>query len=293
MIDATKKDIDNIVYDILRQSKSFDVFPTPVKDIVQFSELYVDTHTSIYSIPNNYIAKNVDKLKAILKNVYGALDRRSRIIYVEPTLSVSKKNFVQLHEVGHEVLPWQRKTFEFVDYRETISYETKIEFETEANFFAQGALFQLDRFNELARNLPLEIKTAMFLSKKFGSSVHAAIRRYAETINKRCALIVLNKEISSPEKLFLRDYFQSKKFTKEFGSIDLPKIFDISWPFVQDHIMGKKFHDKGLLTIITEHSDIDFEYHYFNSGYNVFILMMPTGERIKTRTKIYLTGYDL
>lgn len=292
MIDCTRKDINNIAYDILKQSKSFDVFPTPVTEIINFSELYVDLHAGIHSIPNNYLSKKVDILKGALKKVFGAFDRHRKIIYLEPTLQIPKKNFVQLHEVGHEVLPWQRETFAFVDDQETISYETKIEFEAEANFFASAALFQLDRFENLAKTLPLEIKSTMFLAKRFGASVHASIRRYAETINKRCALIVLNKQISNPDELFLRDFFQSQKFTKEFGLISLPASFDISWPFVQDHIMDKKYHDKGLLPIITKESKIDFEYNYFNNGYNVFILLIPAGERIKTRTKIYLNGYD-
>ncbi len=292
MIDSTQKDIDNVSYDILKQSKSFGVFPTPVSAIIRFTELYVDSKTGLHSIPNNYISKNIDLLKGALKKVFGALDRRKKIIYIDPDMPVPKKNFVELHEVGHEVLPWQRKTFEFIDDHETISHETKIEFEREANFFASSTLFQLNRFEEFARLLPLEIKTPMFLAKKFGSSNHASIRRYAETINKRCALLVLNKEKGSPEQLFMRDYFQSDKFTKEFGTLSLPDSYDISWPFVEDYIIGKRFHENGSITMITEDSDIDFEYQYFNNTYNIFILLIPKGEKIKSRTKIYLKGYE-
>jgi Zn-dependent peptidase ImmA (M78 family) len=119
MIDSTRKDIQDIAYDILKQSKCFDVFPTPVDKIVDYSELYVDSHTGIHSIPNHYISKNIDVLKRALRKVYGVLDRREKKIYIEPDLKIYKKNFVKLHEVGHDVLFWQKDTFEFIDDNET------------------------------------------------------------------------------------------------------------------------------------------------------------------------------
>jgi hypothetical protein len=133
----------------------------------------------------------------------------------------------------------------------------------------------------------------MFLAKKFGSSIHASVRRYAEHSNKRCALLILEKlDIPSSSDLGLRNYFQSRKFTRDFGTIEFPNVFDIKWPFVQDYIMRKKFHDTGIITIVTEDGDNDFEYHFFNNTYNVFVFLSPRGEKNRTRTKIYLKGHD-
>jgi Zn-dependent peptidase ImmA (M78 family) len=286
-------DIEKITYDILKQSKCFDVYPTPVDKIIAFSELYVDTHTGIHSIPNNYISKNVDVLKKALRKVYGALDRRKKIIYLEPDLKIYKQNFIKLHEVGHDVLPWQKKTFEFIDDDQTVHADTEIEYEREANFFASATLFQLDRFEEMVSNLPLELKTTMLLAKKFGSSIHAAIRRYAENSKKRCSLLILDKLPNSTSELKKRNYFKSGFFTKDFGNLELPEVLNTEWPFVQDFFIGKKFHDSGLMTLITDDGDIDFEYHFFNNTYNVFVFILPEGERIKTRTKIYLKGHDV
>lgn len=289
---GTKKDIDNIAYDILKQSKSFGVFPTPVKKIVEFSELYIDPHTGIHHIPNNYISKRIDLLEKAIKKIFGALDRRKKIIYIDPNLPILKRNFVELHEVGHDVITWQHKTFEFIEDHETLSPQTKIEFEAEANYFASASLFQLDRFEDFAQNLPLSIQASMHLSQKFGASVHATLRRYVETSLKRCALIVLNKMDGHSSELQLRDYFQSNKMSKEFGNISMPETFDISWPFVQDYIARRRFHIDGMITIGAENSEVDFDYHYFNNTYNVFILMKPVGEEIKIRSLIYVSGYD-
>ena len=38
---SSKKDIENISFDILKSSKSLDVFPTPIDKILQYSELIV------------------------------------------------------------------------------------------------------------------------------------------------------------------------------------------------------------------------------------------------------------
>lgn len=73
----------------------------------------------------------------------------------------------------------------------------------------------------------------------------------------------------------------------------MPETFDISWPFVQDYVTRRLFHMDGLITIETENSEVDFEYHYFNNTYNVFILIKPSGEEIKNRKIIHVNGYDL
>lgn len=42
MDDFTKKEIDKISYNLLRDSKSLDVFPTPVDQILKYSNFVVD-----------------------------------------------------------------------------------------------------------------------------------------------------------------------------------------------------------------------------------------------------------
>jgi Zn-dependent peptidase ImmA (M78 family) len=284
-------DINKVVYDILKQSKSFDVFPTPVDDIVRFAELQVDKDHSLHTVPNHYISKNVDALKRALRKVFGALDRRQKLIYLEPGLLQVKKHFIQLHEVGHHSLPWQRDTFDYVEDEQSLAPETKDLFEAEANFFASAALFQLDRFESLAEILPLEIKSVRYLAKYFGASIHATIRRYVETINKRCALLVLKVEDGLIPTLSLRNYFQSSRLTMELGRIPVPNDFGIEWPFVVDYIANRIAIDKpeplgscpcDLLQF--------FEYQYFYNRWNVFVLLTPIGERIATRTTIIVNS---
>ena len=81
-----KKDIDDIIFDILKKSKSLDVFPTPVDKIVEYCELNLSNKNEFHEIPRNYIAKNVDAFKRMMKKILGALDREEKVIYIDPTL---------------------------------------------------------------------------------------------------------------------------------------------------------------------------------------------------------------
>jgi Zn-dependent peptidase ImmA (M78 family) len=288
----TRKDIDKIGYDLLKQTKGFDVFPTPVDKIVSFSNLYVDNHTDLSSVSNNFFSKLSDNFTKVLKKVRGVLDREKKTIYLDLSVKEERKRFVKLHEVGHEVLPWQRKLYESIgDDDFTLSPEVKDDFEIEANYFASLVLFQCNRFHELASDLPLEISSPMVLAKKFGASNHAAIRRYVETNPKRCALLVLEKNDSNAITMSctLRNYFQSSHFTKSFGSIKWNSTLNLEdWSFVQDYFSSRRFHKDGELSLSTVNGITDFHYHYFNTTFNAFVLLFPAGEKNKSRTNIII-----
>src|ERR1700741_5616639 len=96
-----KKDIDNIVYDILKKSKSLDVFPTPIDQIVHFCELNLGNSDYFHQIPKNYLAKNLDVFNRMLSKVFGVLDREIKHIYIDPSLPAVKQSFLKLHETGH------------------------------------------------------------------------------------------------------------------------------------------------------------------------------------------------
>lgn len=284
----TKKDIDNIVFDLLKQSNAFDVMPTPVDKIVDYAGLYIDKNAGLHSIPSNYLSKGIWSLKKLLRSVYGALDRERKIIYLEPTLYKPKKNFIKLHEVAHEIIPWQKDTLNFIDDETTLDPETSIEFEYEANYLASAALFQLDRFEEMAKGLPVDISSAMHLAKLFGGSIHASLRRYVESSKKRCALLVLDKLDSVT--LTLKKYFTSKEFHKDFGFIEWPIKLGVEYVFVYDYLKGRKFNNSGIIFIMTEDGIKEFRYQFFNNNYTIFVFILPIGERNSSKTKIYVKG---
>ncbi|HRE65798.1 MAG TPA: ImmA/IrrE family metallo-endopeptidase [Cyclobacteriaceae bacterium] len=281
---ATIKDIENVSFDILKQSKSLGVFPTPVDNIVNYCELKVDKSNCLTKIPNNYLAKSSEALKSALRKLRGAIDTREKVVYLDLSQNANRQKFVQLHEVGHDALPWQRKTFEHHhDDDSTLDLDTSVAFEAEANFFASGTLFQLDRFDEEASLLELTIRSPLALSKKFGGSVHATIRRYVERSPKRCALLVIEKDGLLNFKV--RNYFQSASFTKEFGMLKWPESLGPDQAFIVD-CSFRTMNTNGQFLFKGENGDLTFQYHFFSNSFNYFIMILPFGEKIKSRVKL-------
>ena len=285
----TQRDIEKISFEILKGSKCLDIFPTPVDKIVSYSELVVNNGIDLSKIHPDYLFKATDTLKRALGKLKGVLDRREKVILLDLTQGKAKQNFVKLHEVGHDVLPWQQKSYEVLeDDEESLRNDIREEFEAEANFFASATLFQGDRFLFEMDKLGLGIESSLQLSKLFGSSIHAALRRYVEHSKNRCALFVL--ENRSSFSATLRDKFQSVNFTKTFGELSIPIALDsFTWPFIQDYCGNRKLKTDGLITLFTENGEVDFHYHFFNNSFNAFVFLFPVGEKKRTKTKIIVS----
>jgi Zn-dependent peptidase ImmA (M78 family) len=285
------KDIDSISFDILKASKSFDIYPTPVDKIVNYSELIINNQVSLKSIHRGYLSRANDALLKAVSKLRGVFDRSIKTIYIDQNLPNSKKNFVTLHEAGHGVLPWQTKSYEVIeDDDDSISHHVTEEFEREANYFASVTLFQHDRFIDKIAKLNLGIDSAMYFSKLFGASIHATLRRYVECSSKRCALIVLDGKtmVGLGPKCLKRGAYFSEKFVNTFGHLELPNEFSLTWDFVKHYVAKRRGIVEGELTFSTKNGLTDFKYHFFNNTYNSFILLYPSGEKQKSKTRIIL-----
>ncbi len=285
----SKKDIENIAFTILKDSKSLGKFPTPVDNILKYSELTVDKSVDLSKEDPSFFTKNWHTFKKALRKVRGVIDIRQKKVYLDLSTNINKQRFVKLHETGHNVLLWQKKTFEFIDDDKTLSLDFKETFEKEASYFASSTLFQLDRFEEEAEKLPLSLESPMLLAKKFGSSNHAAMRRYVEYSKKQCALLVFENYNSLTKTAILRNYFQSQKFTIAFGNLLWPDMFDRTYPFIFDLSIGKRLNTLGTFRYSFENIILQFSYHYFNNTYNYFVFLFPISEYNKSRVQIYTT----
>lgn len=294
--DYEKQEIDKISKEVLKSSKSIGIFPTPVDEIINYSEFAIDNKLDLQNIELSFLDSLVEKSKKTLTSgldkVMGVFDRSEKTIYIDLSLdsNVGKKNFVKLHEVGHGIIPWQTEYMLCLDNENTVSQEIDEQFEAEANYFASKTLFQGDVFKEEAKKLKLELNSAIKLAKSFGASVHSTLRNYVLSSPNRCALLVLTPiKNSSGNKAICetRNLFYSDPFTKEFGELSLPKQFGFKWSFIQDFKFKRKFNQHGKIELNTENGEnVDCSYHFFNNSYNSFILIFPKGESNKARTKV-------
>lgn len=298
---SSKQDIEDISREILKQSKAIGIFPTPVDQIVRHTELVSNSAIDLEKVDRGFFEKlkdeSVEKFRILqsgISKIKGFFDRREKTIYIDLNLLGGRQNFVKLHEVGHAVLPWQNEVMLASDNDETLIYSFEDEFESEANYFASVTLFQHDLFFAEMSKLPLGLASSMELAKKFGSSVHSALRNYVIQSNKRCALIVLTPIEGSRGNGAIcdsRDVFYSKPFIENIGELKLPSSFGFKWAFIQDYKFKKKYNDKGTIQLVSmSGEEVEAVYHFFNNTYNSFVFLFPKGEVNKVRTQIIIAN---
>lgn len=281
-------DVEKIVRNVLLSSKSWGKFPTPIEEIVRYTDLQIEKGVDLSKIEPGFFTKSIASFNRMKEKAKGMIDFKTRVVYLDQSQKEPRKNFITLHEVGHQAIGWQQQLKVHMDDDESLDPDTEEIFEREASFFASAALFQLEIFDDETRKLPLSIKSPMHLGQKFGGSNHAAIRRYVERSHKRCAVLVLKKpEEGGPFCVRIRDYFQSDAFTKEFGTIDWgSEPLGFRWGFVRDIQRKRRMHEDGQIAISCQAGVVTFAYHFFNNGHNTFILILPVGESIKSKTVI-------
>jgi hypothetical protein len=168
-------------------------------------------------------------LKSALGKILGLFDARARFVFIDRALVAVKRTFVRLHETGHGFLEWQRELYAVVEENEqTISPEIADLFDREANAFASEVLFQLDGFTKDASREEFSILVPVRLSRKYGSSIYAAVRRYVTYNARACAVLVLDPPAFVADDGFrcnLRRVVASPAFVERYGAPEWPEYF--------------------------------------------------------------------
>ncbi len=190
------QDIARLTDRLLRQADAYGRLPTPVADILAAAELVEAPQTFLSA---SSIAQAPAHLRGILSRmsgkVHAVLDRRTREVHVNPANDLAgQQAFKRLHETSHDLFTWQHiddGRNGFADDLWTLSPKTQILFEREANQGAAELLFQRDRFAKAASDYAVSGGAVIELAERFGSSIHAAFRRYVETHGGAVAGVVL------------------------------------------------------------------------------------------------------
>lgn len=280
-----KNDIEQISLDLLKQSKAIDIYPTPVSRIVACANLIVSGEVDLAHHKESFISRIASAASGAASSAWdhirGFIDRHEKVIYVDKSVGVYRQKFVTLHETGHDMLPWQGAIMTCADNDDTLAPWVKEEFEAQANCFASATLFQHDRFDKIVRELGVGLNPAKDISKKFGASIHATLRRMVECQHRPCALIVLEN------KTFLnctiRDMIQSPAFAKKYGAFFLPTKLDADYAFAEDFILNRKFKTDGTVSMPTAAGLIPMKYEYFFNQYCALVLVYAEGDLAKPK----------
>jgi len=272
---------------VLRKASAYGRFPTPVNDLVAASKLEIARESvlakvkldGLYRHLPNFVKIAPDKVKSAAAKLLGLLDLRDRTIHLAPEMHPKRKLYVTVHEIGHEMLPHQRKLFHILEESEAeIDPDTKELFEQEANCFASEVLFQREKFTTEAADFSLGIKVPLDLSKKYGPSVYAAARRYVARHHLPCALVVFEMPICVDGKrrtMDLRRVIVSPLFQKQFGAVRWPQRSEAGNFFLR-HCPAKQFSRPRPLRIHDRNGELQTCLaEAFNTTHNVLFLVYP------------------
>jgi hypothetical protein len=213
-------EVTNEVKKLLRAAGVKDQLPTPKEEILACARLVERGELDLAEYEATLTDKTLRLFHRAVSKVLGLLDRRSNIFYVDPCIHDSRKLFITYHEVIHGVLRWQKITVT-QDDQVTLSAKCEDLFEAEANYGAAEILFQCERFEDEAKDYDLSVESALYLSGRYASSCHAALRRFVERNHRPCLLMVLtptSRESAGGQTSYYVVYsIPSIPFTNDFG----------------------------------------------------------------------------
>jgi Zn-dependent peptidase ImmA (M78 family) len=230
-----------------------------------------------------------------LAKIKGMIDLKGKAYCVDRKLHPKIKTFTKLHELSHELIPWQ-KAAAYFDDDYTLAANVRRGYEAEANAMASHLMFRGKLFNRVAEGYSLSLHSAKFLADQWGASYHATFRRYVEYNRKSCAMYVIPrdylKELHTRPITNLapvRSYYivASKRFLNKHGC---PKPEETMAPIIASPdfpmlIQVRTLHEGGGLHMSHGSGKTRLRYQVFSNNYHVFLLVMPD-KRSRLKKKV-------
>lgn len=285
-------DIQRVAAALLRKAGVDEHLPTPVETVVAVAGLVEDDD---YVLSESKIREAPRELRRLLRaagrKIRGALDRRERVVHINPAVQVpAQRQFIRCHETMHHALPWQRDLVVLGDTASTLAPDIGIRFEREANQGAAELLFQLDLHERIARDYPTDMATPIALAEMFGASIHASFRRWIEHHDGAVCGIVVDPVATSrdPWVFRRREVITSSAWASRFGNPHFPtRLRGSDFPFVGSLAQpGGPIADSEWSMTDGRGSPTWLRVQSFCNTYRTFILMWaPTKERLAARSR--------
>lgn len=285
-------DIRTAAERLLRRADADGRLPTPVDDIVAAAGLIQPEHSMLSDFVLEQAPAHLrSAMRKLRLKVRAVLDREAREIHVDPAIhNQGQIAFKKLHEVGHDICPWQRDRG-YADDDETLSWSTSRGFEREANLAAAELMFQRTLLRDMAAQYEIGIPAVLELAGQIGSSGHAAFRRFIETHRWAVAGVVLDVSPRSRDPLAYqrREVVASPAWEERFGPV-------VNWPSVLRPVpysfITRCSEAATTRSVVSEtfrfpdlrSEQVDLNVELYSNSYKLFVLLwVPRRERFRRR----------
>lgn len=224
--DAIGKAVDRL----LLRADAYNRWPTPIGDLIAAAGLVEPEHSMLSDFVLEQAPAHLQAAIRKLKSggrLRALLDRKEREVHIDPTITQKgREAFHKLHEVSHDIYPWQ-KELAYADDDATFSPSIRKLFEWQANQGAAELLFQRGQFTAMARHYTIGMASIVELAGTVGASIHSTFRRFVEVRDSPVAGIVLDTSprTRSPLSYTRHEVIFSTSWKERFGGID-------GWPHV-------------------------------------------------------------
>jgi len=277
---------------LLRKAEAVGRLPTPVEDIIAAADLVEPQHSMLSDFVLDQAPQHLRRaIRKLRFKVRAVLDRRAREVHVDPSIQHrGRLAFKKLHEVTHDILPWQR-ALGYADDDATLSWSTRQLFERQANQGAAELLFQRDVFGDMARQYEIGMAAIIELGGLFGASVHAAFRRFVETHSRAVAGVVMELSPCAAHPIAYRrkEMACSERWANRFGSSRSWPLILRSPPYSFVDLAPRARSTRSVVAADLLLPDVNNEPVRLNvevycNSYMLFVLMwQPRNERLRHR----------
>lgn len=265
----------DLVNKLLREADAAGVLPTPIDRLFEIAKV-----TNIAALPDELFLETLsDAAKGFFRSakqkLRGIADLRERATYVPRDPNTRREQFVQAHELGHQIIPWHNIDPAYLDDTESLSPDVKATFEQEANFFGAEVIFQGPNFRALVRDYQTSFEAVFNLADQHGASRQATGWRFVEEQDEAVALIQYYPGNAIDEHgnrvLNLWRTVGSTAFTIKYSEIALPRTLRTGHPWLAARDMEQVCD--GMENLLVDERQVAFQWHAWWNTHALLVLL--------------------
>lgn len=277
-----ESDIREIAEHLIQKAKVADVLPTPVDELitsvgvvnVRDTESFKDRFLTSLPTAARFV------FEAAWDKIRGIADLRDKAVYVPKATSTARVHFAKCHELGHQVIPWQKINIAYRDDDASLrsGFITEIEelFDFEANFFAAEIIFQGKRFAKRIRDYKPSFAAAFLLADEHGASRHATLRRYVEEHDETLAIIPYWPSRYAVDEhgypvLWANKMIASPGFIEKYSDVQLPREIWTGHDWISARDVSSVCD--GTIRLGSRSGAVEFQWQSWWNNYCLFVLL--------------------